>query len=52
VRQVPDRSSALPEDSLPDWVFRTEECEKCNGTIDEGKDYSEYGIEVCQCEEL
>jgi len=42
-----DRSNALPEDSLPSWVFYTEECPVCGETIDEGYNYSEYDISVC-----
>ena len=46
-----DRSNALPEDSLPSWVFYTEECPICGETIDEGHNYSEYDISVCDPDE-
>jgi hypothetical protein len=51
MRSVPDRSTWHPEDDLPDWVFRTEECDKCGDIIDEGHRYSEYEIAVCSCGE-
>ena len=40
-----------PEDDLPAWVFDYKECDTCEGVIDEGRDYSEYGITVCACVE-
>tara|TARA_R100000152_G_C6705819_1_gene134433 strand:- start:282 stop:461 length:180 start_codon:yes stop_codon:yes gene_type:complete len=40
-----------PEDDLPGWVFDYETCPKCHKAIDHGRDYDEYGIEVCQQEE-
>ena len=51
MRSVPDRSTWHPEDDLPGWVFYTEECNKCEGIIDEGHDYGEYDMEICKCEE-
>jgi len=51
MHSVPDRSTHLPEDDLPGWVFATEECDKCEGIIDEGHDYAEYDMQTCNCEE-
>ena len=47
-------STYHPEDDLPSWVFYTEECEHCGKVINEGHNYSEYDISVCdeeECEE-
>ena len=46
-----ERSNALPEDSLPSWVFYMEECPKCDCIINEGHNYDEYNIDVCDPDE-
>ena len=51
MRPVPDRSNHLPEDDLPSWVFDMQDCLKCGKVIDEGQDYDEFNIDVCNCEE-
>jgi len=48
---VPDRSSHLPEDSLPSWVFDYSQCDNCEGADDDAHNYAEYGIEKCECVE-
>lgn len=42
-------STYLPEDDLPSWVFYTVECDFCGKVEDEGHDYDEYDIAVCEC---
>ncbi len=48
---VPDRSNHHPEDDLPAWVFDYDQCDHCEGAIDEGRDYADYDISVCDCAE-
>ena len=49
---VPDRSTHLPEDDLPAWVFDYDTCDNCEGWVDgDSERAAEYDISVCDCTE-